>query len=155
MSDALRKIYEQQNRLPYYFDKTVPIDLFRGQSRDEAKKDLPIIYPNPGFVRANGKVRIADVMITTIDGKQFVKGCRTTAGEYRGISTFDKMREFPGFKWYKLPAGTKIPEALAITQDSAKPNESNHYTIAPKDDMTLELFQTWLNVLNLALVAID
>lgn len=84
-----------------------------------------------------------------------VKGCRTTAGEYRGISTFDKMREFPGFKWYKLPAGTKIPEALAITQDSAKPNESNHYTIAPKDDMPLELFQKWLNVLNLALVAID
>ena len=153
MSDNLRRIYEQENLLPHYFDKTVPLDLFRGQSHAESKKDLPIMYPNPGFTRPNGMVRIADVLIETIDGKEIVRGCRTTHGMYRGISTFDRKGDFPGFKWYKLPAGTKIPEGLAITQDSAKPNAANHYTIAPKDDMPLALFQAWLNVLNLALVA--
>lgn len=55
MSDELRKIYGQQNLLPCYFDKTVPADLFRGQSRDEAKKDLPIIYPIPVLSGSMGK----------------------------------------------------------------------------------------------------
>jgi hypothetical protein len=53
-----------------------------------------------------------------------------------------------GYRWYKLPKSTGIPEALAITQDSDRPvGVANHVTIAPKDDMLLPLFQVWLNAL--------
>lgn len=155
MSNELRKIYEEKNLLHFYFDQTVPVDLFRGQNQSEAKQKFPIIYPNAGFTRADGKYRIPDVKIEIVDGKEIVRGCRTTKGEFRGISTFDKKGGFLGFKWYKLPAGTEIPAALAITQDSAKPHVANHYTIAPKDDMPLALFQVWLNELNLALTSAD
>ena len=47
MSEALRRVYEEEGLLKYYFDKDVPRDLFRGQSATEAKKGLPILYPNP------------------------------------------------------------------------------------------------------------
>ena len=49
---------------------------------------------------------------------------------------------------YQLPKATPIPEALAITQDSDYADRPNHFTVAPKDDMPLELFQVWLDALN-------
>jgi hypothetical protein len=49
--------------------------------------------------------------------------------------------------WYKLPKATSIPDALAITQDNDRRDAANHFTIAPKDDMPLPLFQVWLNAL--------
>jgi hypothetical protein len=65
---------------------------------------------------------------------------------------FDICCEFSGFKWYKLTAGIKIPPGLALTKDAEKPNEANHYTIAPLNDMPLELFIATLKVLNDQLV---
>lgn len=149
MSDELKAIYERAGMLVRYFDKTVPRDLFRGQSRSELKQGLPAIYPNPGFIRKDGKPRPSDVRIFERDGKKYVAGCRCIYGEHRGVSVFDRVNsDLPGFRWLKLPKGTGIPEALAITQDGDSRERANHYTIAPKDDMPLELFLVWLNVLN-------
>jgi hypothetical protein len=148
MTADLRKVYEAEGLLRYYFDEKVPRDLFRGQSKTETKQGLPILYPNPGFRRSDGQERPPDVLIVEQDGKKIVKGCRTIRGEHRGISTFDgKPPNLRGFKWYKLPKSTDVPEALAITQDTDRKNSPNHFTIAPKDDMPLPLFQVWLNAL--------
>lgn len=148
MSDELRKIYAGEGLLRYYFDDKVPCDLFRGQSRMEAKQGLSVLYPNPGFIRSDGQERLPDVMIVEQDGKKIVKGCRATKGDYRGISTFDRKNpNLRGFTWHKLPKSTSIPEALAITQDTDRKDTANHFTIAPKDDMPLPLFQVWLNAL--------
>ena len=63
--------------------------------------------------------------------------------EHRGVSVFDKKNTaLKNFDWFKMPAGTVIPEGLAVTRDasytvSAKPI---HDAVAPKDDMTLSLF---------------
>lgn len=145
---TLREVYEKAGLLKYYFDDKVPCDLYRGQSSQEQKKKLPILYPNPGFQRKDRTVRLPDVEIIDRDGKKIVKGCRTTRGDFRGISTFDRPNpSLVSFKWFRLPKDSPIPEALAITQDSDLKGKANHYTVAPKDDMTLELFQTWLNAL--------
>ena len=148
MSDDLKNIYQAAGRLAYYFDGTVPRDLFRGQSRTEGKQGLPVLHPNPGFKRRDGSVRLPDVRIVERDGRQFVLGCRCIHGDYRGVSTFDrKNTALRGFRWFKLPKGTDIPEAIAITQDSDFTDRPNHFTVAPKDDMPLELFLVWLNAL--------
>lgn len=148
MSNTLRDIYKKENKLQYYFDDTVPRDLFRGQKLSDAHKQAPIIYPHPGYTRSNGPDRLPDVKIVDRNGMKFVLGCRCTQGPYRGISTFDRVNPvLKDFVWYRLPEGTAIPPALAVTQDSDLPGKSNHYTIAPKDDMPLEHFQMLLNTL--------
>ncbi len=153
MSNDLKIIYKNEGKLQYYFDEAVPCDLFRGQSRSELKEGLPIIHPNPGFKRKDGSERPPDVMIVERNGTKFVLGCRCTSGRHRGISTFDRINSgLINFRWYKIPESTIIPAALAITQDSNKQNEVNHFTIAPKDDMPLDLFLIWLNALGKHLV---
>jgi len=148
MSSELRKIYQQANLLHRYFDEKAPVDLFRGQRRVDAKQGLPVLHPNPGFVRKDGTVREPDVRIEERHGKKFVLGCRSIWGKYRGVSTFDKKNPgVGGMSWFRLPEGTDIPEPLAITQDDDFKDRPNHYTIAPKDDMPLELFLVWLNSL--------
>ena len=148
MSDDLKNIYKEAGHLAYYFDKAVPCDLFRGQSRTESRQGQPVLYPNPGFKRKDGSQRLPDVCIVERDGKKIVLGCRCIHGDYRGVSTFDrKNTALAGFRWFKLSKGTDIPEAIAITQDSNFKDRANHFTIAPKDDMPLDLFQVWLNTL--------
>jgi hypothetical protein len=148
MSEELKAIYQEAGLLQYHFDQLVPRDLFRGQSRTEEKGGYPVLYPNPGFIRPDKSVRLADVKIVERNGQQIVKGCRCIRGDYRGVSTFDRKNPvLRGFKWYKLSQGAEILEALAITQDSDYKYRPNHFTIAPKDDMPLTLFQVWLNAL--------
>jgi hypothetical protein len=155
MSSDLKEIYEQEGLLKYYFDEAVPRDLYRGQRASEVGGDSPIIFPHPGFARKNGPNRPADVNIEDRSGKKFVLGCRCVKGMYRGISTFDGMNPvLKNFVWYKLPSGTEIPQAIAITQDSDFSNKINHFTIAPKDDMPLDLFLVYLSILERSLVRI-
>jgi hypothetical protein len=76
-------------------------------------------------------------------GEFTVRGCRTMAGEFRGVSLFDRTNSrLRNRTWYKIPKGAKIPPALAVTRDSAVEESSGpvHYTVAPKDDMQLSLF---------------
>ncbi|MCW7536746.1 hypothetical protein OOT46_02620 [Aquabacterium sp. A7-Y] len=64
-------------------------------------------------------------------------------GDHRGVSVFDKKNtQLRSFDWYRLPAGTELPPALAVTRDSPSATSSRpiHYTVAPKDDMPLSLF---------------
>lgn len=148
MSDDLKEIYKREGKLQYYFDEVVPCHLFRGQKRSDADKQAAIIFPHPGFSRRNGADRPADVKIVERSGKKFVLGCRCTKGPYRGVSTFDGINPIlKDFLWYKLPKGTDIPPALAITQDSDLPGKVNHFTIAPKDDIPLEHFLMLLDTL--------
>lgn len=145
---TLKQIYEKAGLLHNYFDEKVPCDLYRGQSRNEIKLGLPIIYPNPGFVNKDGRERPADVKIVERNGQQYVLGCVATHGQHRGISTFDRVNPLlKGFKWYRLPAGTPLPPALAMTRDSAYPDRPNHYTIAPKNDMLLAHFLLYIQEL--------
>lgn len=149
MTQELRKLYADAGLLHRYFDDKTPRDLFRGRSRTETKQGLPILHPNPGFTRRDGTVRLPDVQIVERNGKKYVSGCRCIHGDYRGVSTFDrKNASLPGFRWFKLPAGSDIPEPLAVTQDSDFKDRPNHFTVAPKDDMTLDLFMVWLNALS-------
>lgn len=79
-----------------------------------------------------------------------VKGCRTMSGDHRGVSVFDKKNtRLRDFEWHKLPSGTQIPAGLAVTRDATFKVSANpiHYTVAPKDDMTLSLFLQQLKVL--------
>ena len=90
-----------------------------------------------------GKQKPVTAEILRNADQYIVKGCRTMSGVHRGVSVFDKKNTaLKNFDWFKMPAGTVIPEGLAVTRDasytvSAKPI---HYTVAPKDDMTLSLF---------------
>jgi len=146
VSDELKNLYRDADSLRFYFDDAVPRDLFRGQSKSEAKQGLPVLHPNPGFKRKDGSVRLPDVKVVQREGKQVVLGCRCLAGDYRGVSTFDrKNTKLGGFTWHRLAKGVAIPKALAIMQDSDFTDRANHFTIAPKDDMPLDLFQVWLN----------
>ena len=74
--------------------------------------------------------------------KYTVKGCRATAGPYRGVSVFDQANSGNvKHEWFCIPDGTEIPPALAVTREGVKtPGKPQHYTIAPKDDMSFTLF---------------
>lgn len=155
MTNTLYKVYEANGLLPYYFDKETPCDLFRGQSPDELKRQMPIIYPNPGFTRKTGSIRPPDVAIVERDGKKIVLGCVTVRGLHRGVSTFDRPNPaLRGFKWYKLPVHSKIHESLAVTQDDYNESGGNHFTLAPKNDMPLELFMIALGFMQAQLIEI-
>jgi hypothetical protein len=148
MSDDLKNVYANAGRPQYYFDQAIPRDLFRGQSRTEARQGLPVLHPNPGFKRKDGSARLPDVQVVERHGKAIVLGCRCITGDYRGVSTFDrKNTNLGGFSWHRLPKGAPIAAGLAVTQDSDFSDRANHFTVAPKDDMTLELFQVLLNEL--------
>jgi hypothetical protein len=88
-----------------------------------------------------------------------VLGCRCVEGDYRGLSVFDKKVSWLGKGWrnYRLPKDTPVPENLAVTRDHSLPAKgATHYTLAPKDDMPVELFLQSLKVVaNCALLEND
>jgi hypothetical protein len=167
MSDALRKVYEQEGQLANFFEKTVPTDLFRrrnvgdktpimqptiiGFGKDDRPRPPDIMlrdergdtpqYNAGGMVRESNSKPVTKQLISDAS-KYVVQGCRTTKGDFRGVSTFDMMNpRAKGVEWFYIPEGTEIPPGLAITRDGRKtPGQSLHHTIAPKDNMPFPLF---------------
>lgn len=55
-----------------------------------------------------------------------------------GVSTFDAPA--PGGHWWRLPAGTELPEEVVVVRDHATPDGRTHYTLAPSRDMAIFRF---------------
>lgn len=150
MSDTLKNLYADANIPHRYYDNVTPVDLYRGQKLREFKQGKGILDPElVGWVKPDGSHRLADVLVEEVDGRMIVRGCRSIAGHYRGVSVFDRVPPFSkssSWKCFLIPSESKIPEALAITKDAdfRRGSSGIHFTIAPKDDMPLDLFLVWL-----------
>ena len=146
MTGKLEEVYRAAGALDRYFDKTTPVDLFRGQ-RDGDHSELmqpsligwyaklkarsPDVlvkdaggntpqYTSPDFSElvVEGKDKLLTAEILKNADQYIVKGCLTMRGDHRGISVFDKKNlVLRGFKWHKMPKGSEIPAPLAITRD--------------------------------------
>jgi hypothetical protein len=145
----MRDAYEKAGELKYFFDKTVPVDLWRGQKEKDHKQGNFVLAPiteKVEFITGDKKrIRLPDVEVFHRNGEPWIKGCRTTrrGDQHWGISLFDRRPAFAarsGWVNFKVPKGTPIPPSLAVTQDGDVPGADNHYSIAPKDDMPLALF---------------
>ena len=155
MSDDLKKIYAKEGKSGHYFDGETPCELFRGQHPDAHKREEFILEPHRGFVKVDKvtgqrRERKADVAIVNRNGTEVVIGCRCNRGDFRGLSTFDKpVTWFDKPRWYNfsIPKGTELPSSLAVVRDKYDyDKDATHYTIAPKDDMPLDLFIQSLKV---------
>ena len=138
MSDALKSIFKQAGLADRFWDEATPVDLWRLQKKTDFDKNTMVLQPHEGSAE-----REPDVRVIERDGRQVVLGCRCVKGEYRGVSTFDRKVTWFGSKTAKhftLPANTLIPPGLAVTKDSKNQHGAYHYTVAPKDDMPLDLF---------------
>ena len=168
MSNEMKTAYETMGELKYFFENYAPaIDLWRGLKKSnykEAKKKhvgevldsfaryLSVKPVTEGFeivTRTGKRWREPDVEVFTRNGMPWIKGCRSTrkGGEHWGISLWDRKPEFAERGWFnfclpgeRLGSPIPIPTSVAITQDDDYYSRSNHYTIAPKDDMPLSLF---------------
>jgi hypothetical protein len=171
MGGPMKEAYQAAGALKYYFDKNVPVDLWRGlrksvlrerveESRRQGKvppsaRDLSAEPTTIGFeiVTPSGKRwRPPDVEVFQKNGQPWIRGCRTTrlGHQHWGISLWDQRPAFAargGWYSFRLPQGTPIPEALAVSQDDDHRSGPNHYTVAPKDDMPLGLYVQWLKEL--------
>ncbi len=132
-----------------YYDDLVPVNLWRAKNLSNKEPIFSMVEHK--IVRNNGKVRPADISIYQNNGIDWV----SIVERPRGISTFDRPNVFKRGKWeyYKIPAGTVLPNGLAIVEDGYNVAlGAKHYTIAPAFDMPLNSFKELLNNLAQKLV---
>ncbi len=136
----LKEVFISLDELERYFDGVVPVNLWRGLN---IKKNMGLLdFIEKPFKMSNGRTRKPDVSIE--NGWVKVKHWP------RGISTFDAAGVPKGKDWvhYKISAGTKLPDGLAIVQDSFNESfQATHYTIAPAYDMPVARFRNLLSEL--------
>jgi hypothetical protein len=145
----LKEILIDAGEIDKYFEDKVPVNLWR--ARNLSNKEPIFGMVEHKIIRNNGKVRPADITIYKKDGIDWV----SVKDRPRGISTFDKPSVFKRGRWdyYKIPAGTEIPNGLAIIEDGYNVAlGAKHYTIAPAFDMPLSQFKHLLNTLAQILV---
>ena len=141
---SLREILIDAGDVDKYFDDKVPVNLWRAKNLSNKNSIFSMVEQK--IVRNNGKVRPADITIYKKNNIDWV----SVKDRPRGISTFDKPNVFKRGRWeyYKIPAGTEIPNGLAIIEDGYNiALGAKHYTIAPAYDMPLSQFKQLLNIL--------
>lgn len=154
--DRLKNIYQAEGLSKCYFDGLTPVNLYREQKKDKFTDLENILRPElEGWPTKDGGFREPDVEV--FKGPNvglFVRRCMGAASKvehYRGVSIGTQPRRIAlRSSWlaFKIPAGTEIPQPLAITRDHEKPGRDGiHYTVAPKYDMPLGTFLEWLQVL--------
>jgi Tse2 ADP-ribosyltransferase toxins len=141
---VLKDILLQQGMLDRYFEGQVPVHLWRALNNKKATSLFAMV--EEPFVLSSGRPRPADIQIFEKNGHKWV----SVADRPRGISTFDVPGVPEGKDWsyYRIPAGTVLPEGLAIVRDEYNTRfGATHYTIAPAYDMPLAMFKLLLNQL--------
>jgi hypothetical protein len=146
---SLKDVLIAAGEIDKYFDDKVPVNLWRAKNLSAKESIFGMVEQK--IIRNNGKVRPADITIYKKAGVDWV----SVEQRPRGISTFDKPHVFKRGRWgyYKIPAGTDIPNGLAIVEDGFNiALGAKHYTIAPAFDMPLSQFKNLLNTLAQVLV---
>ena len=147
--NVLKDILIESDQIDRYFENTVPLDLWRAMKKH--KSSSPFEFVEQPYTFPNGRPRPADISMETRSGEPWV----LIKDRPRGLSTFDKPGVPPGKGWeyYKIPAGTVLPEGLAIVEDEHNARfNATHYTIAPAYDMPLAVFKLLLNELARSLI---
>lgn len=115
---------------------TIPVELFR--KGNTAGPRLDNIRPSA-----------VDVVEETMPNGETIRMVHPRGG----ISTFDGInRRLPG-KWWRIPAGTAVPDSIRVVRDRRDPvSQLTHYSLRPTRYMTLLEFVSGLQ--NLALKAL-
>ncbi|GGA16400.1 hypothetical protein [Dyella nitratireducens] len=137
--EVLQDVLIETNQIERFFGGVVPVDLWR--ARKVSSQEGLFAPVEQEVQRMRGAPRKPDITIE--DGWVRVRNFP------RGISTFDKPNLFKGaWNYYKIPAGTVLPEGLVIVRDYYNSNyDATHHTIAPAYDMPLERFKALLAAL--------
>lgn len=145
--ELLKDVLIELGCIERYFGNRAPVNLWRAKKVKAPIQELFTLVESE-VIRPRGAPRQPDITIEN----DWVK----VRNRPRGISTFDKPDTFKGkWEYFKIPAGTVLPEGLAIVKDSYnKAFGATHYTIAPDYDMSLTLFKKKLNDL-LALITAE
>lgn len=111
---------------------TVPVDLFRAGNASGPRLD-------------NIREQDINIQILKVGGQDL----RMVSAE-GGISTFGGYVQKPGVKWWKIPAGTKLPKSIRVVKDHYNTAmQAYHYSLQPARLMTLLEFAEGLKELAL------
>ncbi len=112
---------------------TIPVELFRRGNTAGARLD-------------NVRPTDVDIVKETMPNGEVIRMVHPRGG----ISTFDRIHpRMPG-KWWRIPAGTTVPDTIRVVRDKPDPvNQVTHYSLRPTHYMTLLAFITGLQTLAL------
>ena len=140
----LKDILFDKGQIHKYYEGVVPVNLWRGLN---VRKNMALFeLIEDTVILSNGRPRPADINLIG-EGANAKINVKESP---RGKSTFDKpgIPQGPNWEHYKITAGTKLPDGLAIIKDQYNSRfGAYHYTIAPAYNMPLSLFKILLNQL--------